>query len=320
MASLINRTGLGLSFIHLNTQSLYSKIGEMRILVNDVNPDLLCLSETWLSDKIPDGLIELPGYSVFRADRLTHKRGGGLACYVNNNIVEGFDANKHRTIWKSNEHIELQLFELKIRHIKKMIIVNVYRPPAGKLQNFMDELYNALYSIDRLNEFEIYVMGDCNLPFNQSQSVSSKKLQEFGARFGLRQVIDSPTRYSLNTANILDLIFTNSKYIQSCGTWDLSLSDHQPVYIVRKKARVKIQRTTFTCRNFFNYDKGQFRNDLSEYDWGPFFLLKDPNEAWSFLYRVLNTLADKHCPYKEFVSKKVIPNWMSQNVLEHIKE
>lgn len=136
----MNRTGSGLSFIHLNTQSLYSKINEVRILANDLNPDPLCLSETWLSDKISDGLIDLPGYSVFRAHRSTPKRGGGLACYVKNNIIYGFDANKYRAVWKSNEHIEFQLFELKVRHIKKMIIMNVYRPPAGELRNFMEEL------------------------------------------------------------------------------------------------------------------------------------------------------------------------------------
>lgn len=262
MAGLVNRTGLGVSFVHLNTQSLYSKIDEIRILAYDVHPDLLCLSETWLSGKIPDGLVSLPGYTIFRADRSTHKHGGGLACYVKDNIVGGFDANKYLAAYRSNEHIELQLFEIKIRHIKKMILVNVYRPPSSKLQNFMDELYDTLYTINHLNEFEIYIMGGCNLPYNHPQSSSTKKLCKFEARFGLKQIIDSPTRYNLNSANILDLIFTNSKYVQSSGTWDLSLSDHQPVYVVRKKSRIKIQRTTFTCQNFSDYDKGQFRNDL----------------------------------------------------------
>lgn len=283
-------------------QSLYSKINEIQLMVDDVKPDFLCLSETWLSDRIPDGLVHLPGYSIFRADRLIHKRGGGLACYVRDSMVSGFDANKHRTAWRSNEHIELQLFEAKIRHIIKMIIVNVYRPPSGKLQNFIDELYDALYSIKSLNEYENYIMAGCNLPYNQQRSNSLKKLHEFDARFGLKQVIDTPTRYSLNTANILDLIFTNSNYVHSSGTWDLSLSDHQPVYIVRKKSRTKINRTTFSCRNFSSYDEGQFRNDLIEYDWGPFFLLNDPNEAWSYLYDIISFYADKHCPYKEYKS------------------
>lgn len=167
MADLVNRVGSGLSFVHLNTQSLFPKIGEIQVLADDVKPDILCLSETWLSDKIPDGLIYLPNYTIFRADRLSCKRGGGLACYVSDQIVDGFNATKYRSSWRSNEHIELQLFEVKVRNIKKMIIINVYRPPAGKLQNFVDELYDALGSVDRLNEFEIFWVIVTCLTINQ---------------------------------------------------------------------------------------------------------------------------------------------------------
>lgn len=320
MANMNGGSNPGLTFVHLNTQSLYPKINQIQVMVEDIKPDFMCLSETWLSGKIPDGLVHIDNYSLFRFDRPSHKRGGGLACYVKNDIVNGIDATKYRSLWKIDDNIELQMFEVKIRHIKKMIVLNVYRPPAGKLQNFMDELYEALYSVDHLSEYEIYIMGDCNLPYNQKQSLSHKKLCEFEARFGLTQTLKVPTRYSVNTANILDLIFTNSKCILDSGTWDISISDHQPVFITRKKSRIKPKRTSFTCRCFSNYDRCSFQADLVNYNWDPYFLLTDPNEAWLFLYDVLTMLADQHCPYKQFTSKKVLPNWMSQNVLEHIKE
>lgn len=44
------------------------------------------------------------------------------------------------------------------------------------------------------------------------------------------------TRFCVNTAKILYLIFKNSKYIQTSGSWGLSISDHEPVFIVQRKS------------------------------------------------------------------------------------
>ena len=50
--------------------------------------DVICVSETWLSDSTPDVLVALKGYNVFRADR--SRRGGGVAIYVKSNIKCNF--------------------------------------------------------------------------------------------------------------------------------------------------------------------------------------------------------------------------------------
>ncbi len=44
-------------------------------------------TETWLSETIPDNALHLPGYQLFRSDRITElmgkTRGGGLCFYIN---------------------------------------------------------------------------------------------------------------------------------------------------------------------------------------------------------------------------------------------
>ena len=49
--------------------SLAPKIVEVSefILRNDV--DLACITETWLKDRIADGVVYIPGYSIIRRDR-----------------------------------------------------------------------------------------------------------------------------------------------------------------------------------------------------------------------------------------------------------
>ncbi len=50
------------------------------------NSAVLCFTETF-SETIPDNVLHLPGYQLFRSDRITELtgkiRGGGLCFYIN---------------------------------------------------------------------------------------------------------------------------------------------------------------------------------------------------------------------------------------------
>lgn len=162
-------------------------------------------------------------------------------------MSEGVDNGKYLDLCVSNEDIELQIFELKVRIVQKMIFLNVYRPPSGKVDSFINTLSTTLQSVEKLYEFDVFILGDCNLPYNLTNSPSFRKLKQLESRFGLRQIITDPTRINSSVANILDLIVTNSKYINECGTWEINISDHQPVYVVRKKACIKPPKVTIKC-------------------------------------------------------------------------
>lgn len=49
--------------------------------------DILCVNESWLKPHIPNGMINIDGFTVCRNDRIS-KRGGGTCRYifVNNRI------------------------------------------------------------------------------------------------------------------------------------------------------------------------------------------------------------------------------------------
>ncbi len=78
--------------IHLaNLRSLPNKTDEL-LLLTRTNKDFsnsaaLCFTETWLSETIPDNVLHLPGYQLFRSDRISEltgkTRGGGLCFYIN---------------------------------------------------------------------------------------------------------------------------------------------------------------------------------------------------------------------------------------------
>ena len=48
------------------------------------DPDVLCVSETWLLPETPDKLVHLENYTIFRCDK---GRGGGSCIFVKNTFT-----------------------------------------------------------------------------------------------------------------------------------------------------------------------------------------------------------------------------------------
>ena len=74
----------GLHFIHLNVNSLLSKIEEMRQIAKASNAAVIGVSESKLEETVLDGEVSIEGYKILRADR--NRNGGGVACYIKSDL------------------------------------------------------------------------------------------------------------------------------------------------------------------------------------------------------------------------------------------
>ena len=68
-----------------NMRSFAPKIDELDAVVSINHADIICITEIWLSSAIPDNVIALPNFNLFRNDRLS-SIGGGVCAYINSNI------------------------------------------------------------------------------------------------------------------------------------------------------------------------------------------------------------------------------------------
>ena len=66
-----------LKVIYSNVRSILNKIDELKAVAASYHPNIIALSETWLYDLVPDSLISIDGYNMFRCDR-SGRRGGVL--------------------------------------------------------------------------------------------------------------------------------------------------------------------------------------------------------------------------------------------------
>jgi hypothetical protein len=51
-------------------RAISTKIDEIQQIAELNAIDVLCITETWLSNAIPDSIVTIPGYNLFRKDRL----------------------------------------------------------------------------------------------------------------------------------------------------------------------------------------------------------------------------------------------------------
>ena len=74
----------GLHLCHLNVNSLLSKIDEIRDIANRIKPAVSGITESKLDSSVTNTEVNINGYSIIRNDRNRH--GGGVACYVKNDL------------------------------------------------------------------------------------------------------------------------------------------------------------------------------------------------------------------------------------------
>ena len=76
---------MGVTILQWNAHSIVHKTSEFKrfIKMADPKPDIICVQETWLSNK---WCFNIPGYMCIRKDRVTDTHGGGCLILVRNSL------------------------------------------------------------------------------------------------------------------------------------------------------------------------------------------------------------------------------------------
>ena len=128
----------------LNARSIINKKNELDIMVDEIKPHIIGITESWANNDITDAELGLEGYVMFRKDRMG-RRGGGVVLYIKETIPayevqlqEEADCNE--AIW----------CKLVTGHTTVTIGV-VYRCPNISKQN-NEKIHNAISEVSK---------GDC---------------------------------------------------------------------------------------------------------------------------------------------------------------
>ena len=128
-----------------------------------------------------------------------------------------------------------------------MYIMCMYNPPTGSSEGFITFLRNFV-NIQHVARSEIWILGDFNMNYLIRNNLEIMNVNKFLKEYNLTQLISLPTRLTTPGGSCIDWIITNSQFIDKEGILNDLLSDHFPVYVVRKKPREKINKVRKSVR------------------------------------------------------------------------
>ena len=178
------RNERGLKIVTMNVQSLRNKHNYLSVVLNGL--DYIGITETWLKDPIPDAYVSIPGFTIFRCDRVRGRRGGA-ACYVADNYAPYTEICEDFSI--SDPNLECLCLLTKFPGQKFRYIFTVYRPPGGVVKSCYKFLKECVGS-DCVGDKEIWIIGDFNVNARSRNCI--KKNELFSKKFKVKTFTFGP--------------------------------------------------------------------------------------------------------------------------------
>jgi hypothetical protein len=280
----------------VNARSIKNKELELLQTINDTDPHIICITETWIDETIDPKEFLPADYDYHVRDR--NSNGGGVLIAVKNSI-------SHRALEVPDAGIESCWCEVTVEG-KEYVIACIYRPHSSD-ENCIPGISTQLQHLAMNRSTKLILAGDFNFPelkWNEdgtwTEEACNKNhdaLFDFMLEHGLHQNVYQVTRYS-STPSTLDLVFTNYNISLTNVYTTQGISDHEIVGVewlgspktVICKRRVPVYRLA-------NWDA--LRNELqSSYAAFADGYTDDVNQNWEKFVEIIVTLTEKHIPTK----------------------
>ena len=180
-----------------------------------------------MGSNIKDHEVFPDGYTIYRKDRNTGSKGGGVFIAVKDQYM-----SSQMVDWDTK--CEILWVKLEITSCKSLYFASYYRPNAND-QESLDQLAESLSKLPK-NNAHVWLAGDMNLPgiewpsgcLKENCPTPSQHIQflEILADHGLTQITDKPTREE----NVLDLIVVNNPTLVNRLEVIPGISDHDAVF------------------------------------------------------------------------------------------
>lgn len=300
---------------HINCRSLINTFDDLRdyILMQDL--DIVGITETWLKPHIISRAVEIPGYTLFRADR-DERRGGGVAFYVRlgihcNSLMNNLYALQENSV----EQLWIEI-KLNNRHI---VIGVVYRPPNVHYSS-LSSLDDSLSAFMPLSD-EIILLGDLNINMLKPNLPAYNFLNDILQTYNLKQIVTEPTRIANQTSSLIDIIAsTKIEHITKTGTVHMpTVSDHLLIYCCVECPVVKNKVKFIKIRDFKKLDSNLLFEQVVSTNWNAVKSINNIEDQIDYLNQNIIALFDQFAPIKTIKISKPPAPWLTEVIKLMIK-
>lgn len=269
---------------------------------------LFAISESFLKPHILNDVIMIPGFNLFRNDRLG-KDCGGVALYVRSDF-------RAKVIETSPSHYsgnpEFMFVEIRADQMPALLVAVVYRAPRLRLP------IDFWAVLGRLTPFYscVAVMGDLNINLISKSTPESRHLIYQSEHLDMRIVPFAPTHHTSNSHTWIDHILV-SRHIEilSSSQKSTSISAHDLIMVDLDIPSPKMVPKSFEFRDIANLDRASFLRVLSSsYDWNDFLLSDSIDYKIKFFNKsILNSL-NKFAPIQKVLVRKRAAPWLTEQI------
>ena len=206
--------------LYLNIYGLLQHIEELNIIIEDLHPAVICLSETHITPDIYEKEFNIKGYNFIDIKSHSNKTGGCII-YVREDIK--ILKSKHWLLEKNTWIIGTTIRVCKASPIN---IYNLYHSPSSSTTEFLTFFENWIEANVNPSKLDSLVMGDFNVNMLLSTTYS-RKLKNIMLSTNLKLSSELPTRVTNTTSTQIDLVFTNIKSFKLEVMENHKCSDHE---------------------------------------------------------------------------------------------
>ena len=327
LESQLKKFPFNLNIGHINTVSIPKRRDELFRIIK--NFQIFGVSETNFKSNTPQCLIDFEGFKFFGCNR-NKGRCGGVGLYIN-------DQFKTKRVYFNYKHPQPEMVFVECTFRNTVILVGViYKSPSISYKKY-EEILEIIATITT-KYTNVILLGDYNINFLKPNLPETKFFKnEILEPFGLKQIVEKPTRVTDKSQTLIDLILVNNPTMVSCT--DViefaGASDHCLVFLSYAVKRPKYKAKTITRRDFRKFNEANFNEDIESINWENVHaerndtLCNDPlssgdrtpltilnNKITAFENYFIDA-CDKHAPYREVkIKKPVNPSWMSDDILQ----
>ena len=265
-------------------------------ILSDLNLDIIGVAETWTHEGIADSEIKLNGFSMYRKDRQSHTRGGGIILYVKEYLTSSLC---FENICKDCEAVFCKILPTKNKG-QDIYVGLCYKSPSAPLV----EISSLFAVIREASLHNAVIMGDFNFPgINWDNFDCDTNGFEF-----VQLVQDSFLHQHVHTATrgiiYLDLVFsTEEGMVEDLRVQEPLVNSDHSIIIWKTCFKSDIKACTRVARDFHKADYTEINHKLSNTDWDVLFQDLTTEEMWEKFSSLLEEIIESNVPTKLFKQK-----------------
>lgn len=285
-----------------NVRSLFPKLNFVSsYLTANSHVGLLFFTESWLTTKITDSMVNIDGFSILRSDR-SRSKGGGVALYFKNHfeIKRVYHNLEYTHFFENFEYLCVDYFDGP----NPVRFFCCYLPPiyancSGTIKSLCQVICNLNHDCNK----PCFLIGDFNQPNinweipSLIDGMNNDLFLQFCINNNWTQKISEPT----NSKNILDLLLCNYNAINILKSYTVAAPlttscDHNLIsFSLSTSFPIHSQSHKPHYPDFKTADFNKINDHLTKVDWTPTYN-GNYQEYYDNFIGILNDTINSHIP------------------------